>query len=181
MWIVAAVAIKLTSPGPVLHRATRVGKDGDHFMILKFRTMRPDTNGPAITAAGDPRITTVGAVLRRTKLDELPQLVNVLNGDMSLVGPRPEDPRYVALYTGEQRRVLALRPGMTSPAAVVYRNEERLINAAGGDVESIYLERIMPAKLELDLEYVEHRSLWLDVRVLARTAGSVFTSLRKSE
>jgi lipopolysaccharide/colanic/teichoic acid biosynthesis glycosyltransferase len=171
--IVAALSIKLTSRGPVFHRAARVGKDGELFTLLKFRTMRIE-HGAAVTAAGDPRVTPIGRILRRTKIDELPQLLNVLSGDMSLVGPRPEDPRYVALYTPEQRRVLSVRPGMTSPAAVAYRREERLIRDAGGDAEQAYVEKVLPEKLKLDLDYVDNRSFWSDLVVLARTAVRLF-------
>jgi lipopolysaccharide/colanic/teichoic acid biosynthesis glycosyltransferase len=181
VWLVTAAAIKLTSAGAVLHRAPRAGLDGEPFTILKFRTMRIGHSGPGITFAGDPRVTRVGVVLRKLKVDELPQLVNVLRGDMSLVGPRPEDPRYVAHYTDEQRRVLTVRPGMTSPAAVAYRHEERMMDPTGGNVESTYLDRILPAKLALDLDYVDRRSFWLDLRVLANTIAAVFRPPPPSE
>ena len=177
LWVVVAAAIRLTSSGPVLHRAARIGKDGVPFTILKFRTMRV-AEGPAITSAGDTRITPVGRLLRRLKIDELPQLINVIRGDMSLVGPRPEDPRYVASYTEEQRRVLSLRPGLTSPAALAYRDEERLLGAVA-DAQTEYVERIMPAKLAMDLEYVARRSLALDVSVLVRTAVGVVVRPRR--
>jgi lipopolysaccharide/colanic/teichoic acid biosynthesis glycosyltransferase len=180
-WLVAAAAIKLTSSGPVLHRATRVGRDGDLFTVLKFRTMRigAEDTGPGITSAGDPRVTPIGRILRRLKMDELPQLVNVLQGEMSMVGPRPEDPRYVEHYTERQRQVLSVLPGLTSPAALAYRDEERLIGGQTADVETIYLTRIMPAKLALDLAYVDNRTIWLDLRVLGRTAAGVFVRPRR--
>lgn len=170
LWVLAAIAVKLTSRGPVLYRASRVGQYGRPFTLLKFRTMSIDAaaKGPGITATRDPRVTGVGALLRRFKIDELPQLLNVLRGDMSLVGPRPEDPRYVSSYTPEQRLVLDVRPGITSPAAVAYRDEERLIEATD-DVETVYLKQILPAKLTLDLDYVRRHSLWLDVVVIAKT------------
>jgi lipopolysaccharide/colanic/teichoic acid biosynthesis glycosyltransferase len=114
------------------------------------------------------------------KVDELPQLVNVVRGEMSLVGPRPEDPRYVQHYTAEQRRVLSVRPGLTSPAAVAYRDEERLIEGAAGDVEIAYITRILPLKLAMDLEFIEHRTVWLDIRVLLGTAAGVFVRPRRS-
>ena len=164
-----AVAIKLDSPGPVLFRGQRVGRDGFQFAIYKFRTMVTDADqqGPGITVSGDPRITRVGRLLRRSKLDELPQLINVLKGEMSLVGPRPEDPRYVMLYTPEQRRVLSVRPGLTSPASLIFRHEEELLG--GEDWESTYLQKVLPAKLRIELEYLERRSVWRDLTVVAQT------------
>ena len=167
-----AAAVWLDSPGPVLYRARRVGRGGVEFTMYKFRTMqaRRAEHGPRITHGDDRRITRVGGVLRRTKLDELPQLWNVLRGDMSLVGPRPEDPHYVALYSPEQRRVLDVRPGITSLASVRYRDEERLLR--GADWERTYVTVVMPAKLRIDLDYVERQSLLLDARVLWSTARS---------
>ena len=169
LFILIAVAIRLTSPGPILHQARRVGQGGREFTLYKFRSMivGADQRGPGITAAGDPRVTPVGGVLRRTKLDELPQLINVLRGDMSLVGPRPEDPRYVALYTPEQRRILALRPGITSMASLAYRNEEQIL--AGEDWERVYVEQIMPAKLAIDLEYARRANLARDISLILKT------------
>jgi lipopolysaccharide/colanic/teichoic acid biosynthesis glycosyltransferase len=169
-----AAAIKFTSPGPVLHKAQRVGKDGVPFRLYKFRTMAAgaDRAGPGITVAGDPRITPVGSFLRRTKLDELPQLINVLRGEMSLVGPRPEDPRYVALYTPEQRSVLQARPGITSPASLRYRDESALL--AGDDWERVYVERIMPDKLRIEMDYLARRTLRSDLAILLETAAAVF-------
>ncbi|HEC23314.1 MAG TPA: sugar transferase [Chloroflexi bacterium] len=171
---IIALAIRLDSPGPVFHRAIRVGREGREFKLYKFRTMVADAErkGPGITVAGDPRVTRVGQVLRRTKLDELPQLINVLRGEMSLVGPRPEDPRYVALYTPEQRAVLNVRPGMTGLAAVRYHNEETLLE--GPDWEKTYIEKIMPAKLALELEYVRNPTLWRDLGILFQTALVLF-------
>lgn len=167
--LAAAIAVKLSSPGPAFYRGPRVGKDGREFLILKLRTMRPgaDRQGPAVTAADDPRITAVGRVLRRTKLDELPQLINVLRGEMSLVGPRPEDPKYVALYTPEQRRVLSVRPGITGPTALTFVDEEELLR--GADAQAVYLAEVMPQKLAVDLEYVDRASLGGDLRLMART------------
>lgn len=169
-----ALAVKLGSPGPIFYRANRVGRYGVPFKLLKFRSMviNADQIGPAVTGAVDPRITRVGRFLRRTKLDELPQLINVLRGEMSLVGPRPEDPRYVALYTNEQRQVLNVRPGITSPASITYRNEEAML--VGDDWEKHYVEQIMPAKLVVDLEYARNASLWRDVRVILGTLRALF-------
>jgi lipopolysaccharide/colanic/teichoic acid biosynthesis glycosyltransferase len=168
-----AAAVRLDSPGPALYRARRVGRGGVEFTMYKFRTMhvnRP-AHGPRITHQSDPRVTRVGRLLRRTKIDELPQLWNVLIGDMSLVGPRPEDPHYVALYTPEQRRVLEARPGITSLASARFRDEERLL--VGADWERTYVTQVMAAKLAIDLDYVERRSLALDARVLWETAKSL--------
>lgn len=164
-----ALVVRLSSPGPALYRARRVGRHGKEFTLYKFRSMvaNADRQGPGITATGDSRVTRVGRFLRRTKLDELPQLINVLRGDMSLVGPRPEDPRYVALYTPEQRRILDYRPGITSMASLTYRNEERLL--AGEDWERVYVEQVLPAKLAIDLEYAQRATLWQDVALILRT------------
>lgn len=168
-----AVAVRLDSAGPALHRARRVGCGGQSFTMYKFRTMRVNRAacGALITSHGDPRITRVGRILRRTKLDELPQLWNVLRGDMSLVGPRPEDPFYVSLYSTEQRRVLSVRPGITSLASIQFRDEERIL--VGEDWEQVYAGTVMPAKLAIDLDYVERQSLCLDARVLLETAKSL--------
>lgn len=164
-----AVAIRLTSPGPILHRATRVGRGGRLFMLYKFRSMVADAEkvGPGITAADDARITPIGRILRRTKLDEFPQLINVLRGEMSLVGPRPEDPAFVALYTPEQREVLSVRPGLTSLASVRFRNEQALL--LGPDWKAKYVDEIMPAKLALDLAYVKDQSFATDLKILLQT------------
>jgi lipopolysaccharide/colanic/teichoic acid biosynthesis glycosyltransferase len=175
--LAAAIAIKLESPGPAFYNGRRVGKDGRAFHIFKLRTMRPgaDQQGPAVTAGGDPRITSVGRLLRRTKIDELPQLLNVLRGDMSLVGPRPEHPDYVERYTADQRRVLTVRPGITGPTALAFVDEEELLR--GADAETVYLADVMPQKLAVDLEYVETASLRGDLRILGRT---VYVVLRRA-
>jgi lipopolysaccharide/colanic/teichoic acid biosynthesis glycosyltransferase len=174
LFIVVAIAIKLHDGGPVFYRARRVGKDGCLFHLYKFRTMvvNADRQGPAVTASGDSRITPVGRWLRRTKLDELPQLLNVLVGDMSLVGPRPEDPRYVMLYTPSQRRVLSVRPGITSAASLEYRNEEQLL--CGVDWEIQYRNEIMPTKVAIDLLYLSHRTVWTDINLILCTIMSMF-------
>lgn len=163
---VALVAVRLSLPGPALYRARRVGKDGREFDMFKLRTMSAG-HGPRITAAGDPRITRVGRILRDARLDELPQLWNVLTGDMSLVGPRPEDPAIVARYSAEERAVLSVRPGVTGAAQLMFRHEERMLPA--DDPETAYVRDILPAKLRVDLQYVRSRSLWGDVGILART------------
>lgn len=167
--VVVALAIRASDGGPVLHRARRIGRHGADFELFKFRTMVPNAarHGPPITAGGDRRVTPLGRWLRRTKIDELPQLLNVLRGEMSLVGPRPEDPRYVAQYQPEQRRVLAYRPGMTSAASLDYRHEEQLL--VGPHWEQVYREQVMPAKLALDLAYMARRSVFTDVNLIVRT------------
>jgi lipopolysaccharide/colanic/teichoic acid biosynthesis glycosyltransferase len=167
---IIAAAIQLDSPGPVLYRATRAGRDGRPFTMYKFRTMqvRRETHGPKITTHADRRVTRVGRLLRPARLDELPQLWNVLRGEMSLVGPRPEDPQYVALYGPEDRTVLAARPGVTSLAALLYRDEERLLVGEGW--ERVYVGEVMPAKLAIDRAYVEQQTIWLDLKILAATA-----------
>ena len=174
LFLLVAPILKLDSPGPVFYRAERIGKDGIPFRLYKFRSMviSADKRGPGITAAGDARITRVGRFLRRAKLDELPQLLNVLLGDMSLVGPRPEDPRYVAFYTPEQRRVLSVRPGITSPASLAYRHEEQML--AGEDWETHYRTRVLPDKLALDLAYLARRTLLSDLALILRTLAAVF-------
>ncbi len=172
--LVCAAAIKLDSPGPVFYRQVRVGRGGRAFRIFKLRTMTDgaDRRGPEITVGGDARITRVGAVLRKYKLDELAQLINVLLGDMSFVGPRPEVPRYVSLYSAEQRKVLLVRPGITDIASIAYRNENGLL-AGSDDPERAYVETVMPAKLELNRQYIESFSLAGDVRLIFRTIFAV--------
>jgi lipopolysaccharide/colanic/teichoic acid biosynthesis glycosyltransferase len=169
LFLLVAVAIKLDSAGPVFYRALRVGRNGRPFRVYKFRSMvnNADRGGPGITTADDERVTELGRLLRRTKVDELPQLINVFRGDMSLVGPRPEDPRYVALYTREQRRVLAVRPGITGPASVHYRHEEELLD--GPNWEQVYIQEVMPHKLQIELDYLERRTLWTDLGVILQT------------
>jgi lipopolysaccharide/colanic/teichoic acid biosynthesis glycosyltransferase len=170
----ASVAIRLESRGPVLFRQKRVGRDKQPIETLKLRTMVADADkqGAQITASGDPRITRVGRMLRKTKLDELPQLWNVIRGDMSLVGPRPEVPRYVAQYRPEWQRLFTVRPGITDLASITFRDEESLL-ALARDRDRAYREVIMPAKLALALEGVDHSSVGYDLRIIARTALSI--------
>lgn len=166
---VVAILVRLSSPGPILHRATRVGMGGSAFTLYKFRSMRLGAAqaGPGITAADDPRTNSIGRFLRRTRLDELPQLFNVIRGEMSLVGPRPEDPRFVALYDEEQRAILLVRPGITGPTQLRFRHEERMLT--GPDPEASYVRDVLPQKLAIDLEYVRHHTLPGDLRILLRT------------
>lgn len=174
--ILAAVWILLDSRGPVLFRQQRVGKAGVPFEILKFRSMiaTPSPQGSLVTTASDRRITRAGAVLRKLKIDELPQLVNVLRGEMSLVGPRPEIQRFVDLYPSEMRaKILSVRPGITDPASILFRNESEIIDAAENP-ESEYVNVVMPAKLKLYEQYVDNRSFAGDLMLLAKTAVSLF-------
>ena len=174
-------AIRLDSPGSAIFRQVRVGRRGRLFRILKFRTMYaagyaagsaavPDQSrvGSLLTIGADPRITRVGGWLRRAKLDELPQLINIIRGEMSLVGPRPEVPRYVARYTESQRRILSFRPGLTGPASIDFRNEGDLL-AVETDPERYYCEVLIPAKIATDLAYLDRASLRSDLRLIART------------
>jgi lipopolysaccharide/colanic/teichoic acid biosynthesis glycosyltransferase len=174
--LVVAVLVKSTSPGPVLYRQERVGLRGQLFRIVKFRTMRQgaDQRGPAITSSGDPRLTTVGRWLRQLKLDEIPQLWNVLKGEMSLVGPRPEVPRYLQFYSSAQRRVLSVRPGITDLASISYLREEELL-ASHADVDRYYREVILPDKLNKNLEYLDRMSFFCDLLLLVRTMRAIFT------
>jgi lipopolysaccharide/colanic/teichoic acid biosynthesis glycosyltransferase len=170
-----AVAIKFDSRGPVFFRQERVGLQGRIFRIHKFRTMVADAEhrGLQLTSPDDARITPVGALLRRHKLDELAQLIDVLQGDMSIVGPRPEVPRYVALYPPEVRQVvLSVRPGITDAASVAYRNEAAHLSSSD-DPEQLYINVLMPAKLKLCMEYVRNHSLGRDVLILVQTLAAL--------
>lgn len=169
--LLVAAAIRCTSPGPAIYAGQRIGKDGKPFLMYKFRSMHAsrDGAGPGITAADDPRMTRVGRILRATKIDEWPQLVNVVRGEMSLVGPRPEAPEYVALYDRRQREVLQIHPGMTGPTQLLYRHEEALLQH--DTVHLQYQVELMPRKLESDLHYVYHHTFWNDLTLLLRTAG----------
>lgn len=173
IWAVASILIKLESSGPVFYRAVRVGRGGQTFSLLKLRTMRADKgDGPRVTQKGDLRITRVGRALRKTKLDETPQFLNILRGEMSLVGPRPEDPVYVAQYTPSQREVLKYIPGLISPAVLDYRHEESML-ASATNVEEKYVKDIMPVKLAQDLAYMRARSTGSDLMLILKAAGVV--------
>ena len=166
-----AVWIKRDSSGPVFFRQQRIGRHGQPFRIYKFRSMRQDNAGLQITVGADDRITRSGHFIRAYKLDELPQLINVLLGDMSIVGPRPEVPRYVALYPADVRaEVLSVRPGITDLASVQYRSESTLL-AQSSNPEQTYVDTILPAKLALCRQYVRERSFWLDLRIIGMTLG----------
>lgn len=175
IFVIVAALLKITSREPILFRQERAGKDGRSFSLVKFRTMTSERQKQPspITVAGDPRITRVGTILRRYKIDELPQLWNVLKGDMSLVGPRPEVECYVKWYTPQQRKVLAMPPGITDPASIAYRHEEETLRR-DPNPEQYYRSTILPHKLSLSLEYVEAPCLRRDLSILWDTIRSVF-------
>jgi len=173
MWpvlLVVAVLIKLDSAGPVFFRGVRVGRHGRPFRIFKFRTMvmNAEKMGGPSTAADDSRITRMGRFVRRFNLDELPQLLNVLKGEMSLVGPRPEVPQYVALFTEEEKRILSVRPGITDWATLWIGNEGKWLEGSG-DPEKVYMEKLWPEKHRLQLEYVRRQSFWVDCEIMLKT------------
>ena len=174
IFLLVSIAIYFESRGPVFFRQERVGKDGKSFRIIKFRSMVAGASeiGLKITTAGDPRVTRVGRFLRRTKLDELPQLINVWRGEMSLVGPRPEVPIYVALYSERQTKVLSVRPGITDPASIEYADEEKILGGAI-DAQRTYIEEILPKKLELNLRYIKNMSFFSDLKIILMTIAKV--------
>jgi lipopolysaccharide/colanic/teichoic acid biosynthesis glycosyltransferase len=173
MLVVIAALVVVDSGFPILFKQVRVGRAFRSFRIIKFRTMRAGNSGPSVTVGGDARVTAVGRVLRRTKLDELPQFWNVLVGDMSLVGPRPEVPTYVSLYAERYKRVLSVRPGITDLASVRFRSEEQVL-ANDPNPHQFYVESLLPAKLDLAEEYVRTRNFRLDLRILLATALNCF-------
>lgn len=173
--LLIGLSVALNSPGGAFFRQVRVGRAGKEFRLFKFRTMRPGSEAQGqITVGGrDPRITGIGYFLRKSKMDELPQLINVMLGDMSIVGPRPEVSRYVALYSPEQRIVLNVRPGITSAASIAYMDENEILGRSA-DPQRAYIEEVMPAKLALDLDYVKNRSFLLDMSIILRTITGLF-------
>lgn len=170
LFVILAIWIKTDSKGPVFYRQTRVGRGNKDFQLYKFRSMRPDSDKLGLITVGgrDPRVTRSGYYIRKYKLDEFPQLINVFIGDMSLVGPRPEVRKYVDMYTTEQMRVLSVRPGITSLASIRYRNENDIL-AATDDPDRCYIEQVMPDKLAIDLEYVDRATLWNDIKLIFST------------
>jgi lipopolysaccharide/colanic/teichoic acid biosynthesis glycosyltransferase len=180
MLLIAAV-IRLTSPGPVLYAGTRIGQFGNPFRLLKFRTMviNADKIGGPSTADDDPRVTKIGRILRNYKLDELPQLFNVLRGEMSFVGPRPEVASEVALYSPEQRKLLRVPPGITDWASMRFHNEGEILKGSANPHQT-YQEKIRPEKIRLGLEYVQKRSFWVDLQILAGTVGLIVKTRAKS-
>ena len=182
VFALVSCCIKLTSRGPVFYRQVRLGKGGRQFQILKFRSMVVDASnaGLGITVSGDTRVTAVGRFLRRHKVDELPQLWNVMRGEMSLVGPRPELPRYVAEYTCEQRTVLSARPGITDPGSLVYRHEEEIL-ADHEDPEQFYRTQILPDKLARNIAYLQCITLRSDLRIILNSVSSSFLFSHKTQ
>ena len=167
--VVIAISIKLGSKGPVLFRQKRVGKDGRIFTLVKFRSMMINQNiNSTVTSKGDDRITKIGAFLRRYKLDELPELWNVLKGEMSLVGPRPDVSGYADKLKGKDRKILTLRPGITGTASLKYANEEEIL-AAQDDAQKYNDEVIFPDKVKVNLEYYENQTIWLDIKIIFAT------------
>ena len=173
-WLLIALAIVLESRGGVFYRQVRVGKDNKDFQLYKFRTMRTGSDQKGLLTVGerDSRITRVGYFLRKYKIDEFPQLLNVLKGDMSIVGPRPEVRKYVDMYTPEQMRVLSVRPGLTDIASIQYVHENELL-AASDDPEKNYIEEVMPAKLELNLQYIDNQSVLGDIKLIWKTFTAI--------
>lgn len=177
----AMLAVVLTSRGPALFRQTRVGRGGEPFALLKIRSMRRVPGGAQITASGDRRVTPVGRLLRRFKLDELPQLWNVVRGDMSLVGPRPEVPRYVDEDDPLWRTVLASRPGLTDPVTLALRDEEAILAAAPGPPEDFYRDVLLPYKLRGYADYESSRTPWSDLGILVQTLLAIIGLRRASD
>jgi lipopolysaccharide/colanic/teichoic acid biosynthesis glycosyltransferase len=172
--LIAAIAVIADSRGGAFFVQTRTGKGGVPFGLFKFRTMRPhsESQGKLTIGSRDPRITSVGYVLRKYKIDELPQLINVVLGHMSLVGPRPEVPEYTDMYNADQRRVLEVKPGITDYASLLYFHESELL-ARSANPRKTYIEEVMPAKLRLNLEYIERRSFKEDLRIIAKTISRI--------
>lgn len=170
IYLLIAIFIKLDSKGEVLYKQERIGKDGIPFYVLKFRTMVPDafSKGALTVGSRDPRVTGVGFYLRKYKLDELPQLFNVLFGEMSFVGPRPEVKKYTDLYNENQKVVLSVKPGITDYASIKYRNENDLL-AQSSDPEKLYIEEIMPEKLNLNLKYINDNNVFKDIKIIINT------------
>ena len=173
--LLIALAVKLDSKGPVFYRQVRVGRYGKDFRIYKFRTMVQDADkvGPPLTMGRDPRITRVGGLIRKCRLDEFSQLFNVLGGSMSLVGPRPEVRRYVEKYKPEYMQTLLIRPGVTAPSSIAFKDEDKILNAES-DPEKVYVEKILPPKMELNLEYMKDMSVLNDVKIIFKTLSAVF-------
>lgn len=174
--IIISILIVIESRGGIFYTQERIGKQGAPFRLLKFRTMRKDADrsGKLTVGMRDPRITRVGYFLRKSKLDEFPQFVNVLKGDMSIVGPRPEVAEYVALYSDEQKKVLSVKPGITDFASLEYFKENELLGKST-DPQKTYIEEIMPAKLKLNLRYIDEKSLGKDLAIIAKTFLKMFS------
>lgn len=174
-FLLLALAIVIDSRGGIFYRQIRVGRNEKEFYLYKFRSMvsNADKKGQLTVGASDSRITRVGKFIRKFKLDEFPQLINVIKGEMSIVGPRPEVPKYVKMYNNEQRKVLSVRPGLTDYASLEYINENDILGKAENP-EQLYIQEIMPAKLELNLRYIAEKSLLTDLKIIFRTIGRIF-------
>lgn len=173
VFIIISLWIAIDSPGGVFYKQIRVGKGRKEFGLLKFRSMRPDSDKAGqLTVGNDARVTKVGRFIRRFKLDEVPQLLNILKGDMSVVGPRPEVPKYVNMYSDEQLKVLEVLPGLTDYASIEYLDEQEVLGASDNPEET-YIKEVMPAKLKLNLQYIQDRGFWLDIRLIFRTIGKI--------
>jgi len=177
LMLIVAILIKKEDRGPVLYRGIRVRRYGKLFRIYKFRTMvvNAEKIGGSSTADDDPRITNLGKYIRKYKLDELPQLINVLMGDMSVIGPRPQVPEDVALYSEEEKNILSVRPGMTDWASIKYHNEGEILRGSL-DPDQAYIEKIRPGKIKLELEYVRNHSFWIDLKILLKTIKTLFST-----
>jgi len=177
IFALVALLVRLDSPGPVIFKQRRIGRGFRPFMMYKFRTMVPEApaRGRPLTVGDDPRITRVGRLLRASKIDELPQLVNVLKGEMTLVGPRPEVPRYVEFFRTDYEEILVVRPGLTDPASLKYRDEAAILSQAA-DPEREYLDRLLPDKIRLGKEYVRRSSFWYDLSLILRTLMKLFAA-----
>lgn len=175
LFVVIAIAIKLNDAGPVFYRQTRVGRHNRDFRLFKFRSMYMDADKKGLLTVGgrDPRVTRVGYILRKYKLDELPQLINVLRGEMSLVGPRPEVRKYVDCYTLEQMRVLTVKPGITDNASIEFIDENTLL-AQAQNPEEFYIQELIPQKTAIYLQYVDRQSFWLDIVIIFKTIFKIF-------
>src|ERR1700693_466728 len=176
--LIVALLVKTSSRGPALYRQWRVGKHGRQFQLIKFRTMGHASQqaGPSVTRAGDPRITAAGRVLRKWKLDELPQLLNVIRGEMSFVGPRPDVAEYITSLNGEQQKILCLRPGITGLASLHYHDEEQLLSRVPEtQLKSFYCTQVLPEKVRIDLDYARRAGFLSDLAILLRTARVVLT------
>lgn len=172
--LLVALLIVVDSKGPVFYRQSRVGRHNVDFLLYKFRTMCVEADSGSLITVGedDMRITRVGAFLRKFKIDEFPQFLNILKGEMSIVGPRPEVRKYVDMYTPEQMRVLSVRPGLTDYASIRYVNENAILSASS-DPEKTYIEEIMPDKLNLNLKYIDEQSLWTDCKIILQTLKAI--------
>ncbi|MCB9224290.1 MAG: sugar transferase [Crocinitomicaceae bacterium] len=173
--LIIGLWISIDSPGGPFYRQIRVGKNGKEFGLLKFRSMRPNSDQSGqLTVGNDSRVTKVGRFIRKYKIDEFPQLLNIIKGDMSIVGPRPEVPKYVGMYNDDQKRVLNVLPGLTDFATLEYINEQEILGESS-DPEKTYIEVVMPDKLSLNLKYVNQASFWLDIKLIFRTVAKIFS------